>query len=108
MLVLVCPGGLADLPGHGPAGTQVVAVDGKSARGSRTDAAPAAHLLSAVTAAGRVVSQPRGRRQDQRVSVSGIPDVGAAVKMGFCGGCPSDADDLWVTAAVAKSRCAAS
>ncbi|WP_240508908.1 ISAs1 family transposase [Streptomyces agglomeratus] len=59
VLVLVCPGGLADLLGHCPAGTQAVAVDGKSARSSRTDAAPAAHLLAAVTAAGRVVSQLR-------------------------------------------------
>jgi predicted transposase YbfD/YdcC len=59
VLVLVCPGGLADLLGHSPAGTETVAVDGKSARGSRTDTAPAAHLLSAVTAAGRVVSQLR-------------------------------------------------
>ncbi|MGW1328313.1 ISAs1 family transposase, partial [Streptomyces antibioticus] len=58
VLVLVCPGGLADLLGHAPAGAQAVAVDGKSARGSRTDAAPAAHLLSAV-AAGRTVSQLR-------------------------------------------------
>lgn len=58
VLVLVCPGGLADLLGHAPAGAQAVAVDGKSARGSRTDAAPAAHLLSAVTA-GRTVSQLR-------------------------------------------------
>ncbi|MFE5550191.1 ISAs1 family transposase, partial [Streptomyces sp. NPDC056534] len=40
VLVLVCPGGLADLLGHGPAGTQTIAVDGKSARGSRTDTAP--------------------------------------------------------------------
>ncbi|WKK23409.1 ISAs1 family transposase [Streptomyces olivoreticuli] len=59
VLVLVCPGGLADLLGHGPAGTESVAVDGKSARGSRTDTVPAAHLLSAVTAAGRTVSQLR-------------------------------------------------
>ncbi|MFE5699003.1 ISAs1 family transposase [Streptomyces erythrochromogenes] len=34
-------------------------MDGRSARGSRTDTAPAAHLLSAVTAAGRTVSRPR-------------------------------------------------
>jgi hypothetical protein len=34
-------------------------VDGKSVRGSRTETAPAAHLLSAVTAAGRTVSQLR-------------------------------------------------
>ncbi|MEJ8632157.1 ISAs1 family transposase [Streptomyces sp. MS2.AVA.5] len=59
VLVLVCPGGLADLLGHCPAITESVAVDGKSARGSRTDARPAAHLLSAVTAAGRTVSQLR-------------------------------------------------
>ncbi|MGW2588131.1 ISAs1 family transposase [Streptomyces virginiae] len=59
VLVLVCPGGLADPLGRDPAGTQTVAVDGKSARGSRTDATPAAHLLSAVMAAGRVVSQLR-------------------------------------------------
>ncbi|WP_328624550.1 ISAs1 family transposase [Streptomyces sp. NBC_00353] len=56
---VVCPGGLADLMGEAPVGARSVAVDGKSARGSRTDAAPAAHLLSAVTAAGRVVSQVR-------------------------------------------------
>ncbi|MEU9002207.1 ISAs1 family transposase [Streptomyces sp. NPDC048551] len=59
VLVGVCPGGLADLLGHGPTGTPAVAVDGKSARGSRTDTAPAAHLLSAVTADGRIVSQLR-------------------------------------------------
>ncbi|MET8414054.1 ISAs1 family transposase [Streptomyces sp. NPDC005195] len=59
VLALVCPGGLADLLGHDPAATESVAVDGKSARGSRTDTAPAAHLLSAVTAAGRTVSQLR-------------------------------------------------
>src|SRR3954453_16258948 len=44
VLVLVCPGGLADLLGHGPAGAESVAVDGKTARGSRTETAPAAHL----------------------------------------------------------------
>ncbi|WP_323187970.1 transposase family protein [Streptomyces sp. NBC_01264] len=59
VLIAVCPGGLADLLGHSPAGTESVAVDGKSARGSRTDVAPAAHLLSAVTATGRTVSQLR-------------------------------------------------
>lgn len=59
VLAAVCPGGLADLLGHSPAGTESVAVDGKSARGSRTDTAPAAHLLSAVTATCRTVSQLR-------------------------------------------------
>ncbi|MFD7079079.1 ISAs1 family transposase [Streptomyces sp. NPDC059918] len=61
-----CAGGLLAFSGssksslgHGPADTESVAVDGKSARGSRTDTAPAAHLLSAVTAAGRTVSQLR-------------------------------------------------
>ncbi|MFE1045457.1 ISAs1 family transposase [Streptomyces olivaceus] len=55
----VCPGGLADLMGEAPTGAPAVAVDGKSARGSRTDTGLAAHLLSAVTATGRVVSQLR-------------------------------------------------
>lgn len=55
----VCPGGLADLTGEAPVGAESVAVDGKSARGSHTDTAPAAHLLSALTAAGRIVSQLR-------------------------------------------------
>ncbi|MFD5514342.1 transposase family protein, partial [Streptomyces sp. NPDC127051] len=59
VLAGVCPGGLADLLGHGPAGTESVSADGKTARGSRTDTAPAARLLSAVTAAGRTVSQLR-------------------------------------------------
>uniref|UniRef100_UPI001E53DAAB transposase n=1 Tax=Kitasatospora sp. MBT63 TaxID=1444768 RepID=UPI001E53DAAB len=34
-------------------------MDGKSARGSRTDDTPAAHLLAAVTGAGRTVTQVR-------------------------------------------------
>ncbi|WP_370424110.1 hypothetical protein AB8O64_35575 (plasmid) [Streptomyces sp. QH1-20] len=51
------PGALSDPLGHGLTGMQAVAVDGKSARGSRTDSAPAAHLLPAVTAAGHIVSQ---------------------------------------------------
>ncbi|WP_037672375.1 hypothetical protein [Streptomyces griseus] len=33
-----CPGGLADLLGHDPAGTDTLAIDGKSARGSRLGA----------------------------------------------------------------------
>ncbi|GHE69212.1 hypothetical protein GCM10014715_23810 [Streptomyces spiralis] len=59
ILTLVCPGGLADLLGCDPAGARTLAVDGKCARGSRTDAAPAAHLLSAVLTGGRTVSQLR-------------------------------------------------
>ncbi|KPI21055.1 transposase IS4 family protein [Actinobacteria bacterium OV450] len=59
VLVGVCPGGLADLLGQEPADTESISVDGKSARGSRTDTAAAAHLLSAVTAGGRTVSQLR-------------------------------------------------
>ncbi|MET7390625.1 transposase family protein [Streptomyces sp. NPDC005529] len=51
VLVLVCSGVLADLLGHSPAGTESIAGDGKCACGSRTDTAPAAHLLSAHTAA---------------------------------------------------------
>ncbi|WP_420716623.1 transposase family protein [Streptomyces sp. H27-H1] len=40
VLLGVCHGGLADLLGDGPAGTESVAVDGKTARGSRTDTVP--------------------------------------------------------------------
>src|SRR5262249_42691121 len=43
----VCPGGLADLLGCDPSGVDTLAVDGKSARGSRHADAPAAHLLAA-------------------------------------------------------------
>ncbi|WP_328335229.1 MULTISPECIES: ISAs1 family transposase [unclassified Streptomyces] len=59
VLAAVCPGGLADLLGCDPADTSSLAVDGKSARGSRTESVKAAHLLSAVTADGRIVSQLR-------------------------------------------------
>ncbi|MCD7445734.1 ISAs1 family transposase, partial [Streptomyces lincolnensis] len=59
LLTLVCPGGLADLLGCDPAGTRHLAVDGKAARGSRTDTGPAAHLLSAVLEGGPTVSQLR-------------------------------------------------
>jgi predicted transposase YbfD/YdcC len=57
VLTSVCPGGLADLLGSTPADAGQVAVDGKSARGSRTDTGDAVHLLSAVTGSGRVISQ---------------------------------------------------
>ncbi|MCF4136466.1 ISAs1 family transposase [Streptomyces sp. Tue 6430] len=59
VLVAVCPGGLADLLGTNPAGTDTVAVDGKTARGSRTDTQAAAHLLAAVTGTGHTVTQLR-------------------------------------------------
>ncbi|MGH3803597.1 MAG: ISAs1 family transposase [Pseudonocardiaceae bacterium] len=55
----VCPGGLADLLGHDPAGADQVAVDGKTARGSRTTDTPAAHLLAAITNTGQTVTQLR-------------------------------------------------
>jgi predicted transposase YbfD/YdcC len=54
-----CSGGLADLLGHDPAGTDTPAVDGKSARGSRLGATPAAHLLAAMTGTGMTVTQLR-------------------------------------------------
>jgi predicted transposase YbfD/YdcC len=57
VLTSVCPGGLADLLGAASAGAGQVAVDGKSARGSRTGTDDAVHLLSAVTGSGRVISQ---------------------------------------------------
>ena len=59
ILTLVCPGGLADLLGFDPAGAGHLAVDGKCVRGSRGATTPAAHLLSAVLADGRTVSQLR-------------------------------------------------
>lgn len=59
LLTLVCPGGLADLLGRDPTGNRHLAVDGRTARGSRTDPGPAAHLLSAVLEGGRTVSQLR-------------------------------------------------
>ncbi|MGC9542530.1 ISAs1 family transposase [Streptomyces sp. UG1] len=54
-----CPGGLADLLGCDPAGCDTVAVDGKSARGSRHHDSPAAHLLAAITGGGMTVTQLR-------------------------------------------------
>ena len=59
MLNAACPGGLADLLGSDPAGAETLAVDGKSARGSRHGEIPAAHLLAAVTGAGLTVTQLR-------------------------------------------------
>ncbi|MCX5060186.1 ISAs1 family transposase [Streptomyces sp. NBC_00201] len=56
---LVCPGGLADLTGAAPAGSDSVAIDGKTARGSRRGQTPAAHLLAAMTGDGRTVTQLR-------------------------------------------------
>ncbi|MFJ1933395.1 ISAs1 family transposase [Kitasatospora sp. NPDC088160] len=56
---LVCPGGLADLTGADPAGSDSIAVDGKAARGSRHGTSPAAHLLAAMTGDGRTVTQLR-------------------------------------------------
>jgi predicted transposase YbfD/YdcC len=54
-----CPGGLADLLGHDPAGADTLAVDGKSARGSRLGTTPAAHLLAAMTGTAMTVTQLR-------------------------------------------------
>ena len=59
VIALACPGGLADLTGADPAGSDSIAVDGKTARGSRHGASPAAHLLAAMTADGRTVTQLR-------------------------------------------------
>lgn len=54
-----CPGGLADLLGHDPAHADTLALDGKSARGSRLGTTPAAHLLAAMTGTGMTVTQLR-------------------------------------------------
>ncbi|WP_405542544.1 ISAs1 family transposase [Streptomyces phaeochromogenes] len=59
VLNAACPGGLADLLGSDPAGAETLAVDGKSARGSRHGEIPAAHLLAAITGAGLTVTQLR-------------------------------------------------
>jgi predicted transposase YbfD/YdcC len=56
---MVCPGGLADLTGADPVGSDSIAVDGKAARGSRHGTSPAAHLLAAMTGDGRTVTQLR-------------------------------------------------
>ncbi|MEV0638960.1 transposase family protein [Streptomyces sp. NPDC050619] len=55
----VCPGGLAGLLGCDRSGADTLAVDGKSARGSRHDDTPAAHLLAAMTGDGLTVTQLR-------------------------------------------------
>ncbi|WP_123979981.1 hypothetical protein [Streptomyces sp. Ag109_O5-1] len=54
-----CPGGLADLLGADPAGSDTPAVDGKSTRGSCSGDSPAAHLPAAVTCAMTAVTQLR-------------------------------------------------
>lgn len=59
VILHTCPGGLADLLGCEPDGSQTVAVDGKSARGSRHGTTPAAHLLAAMTGSGQTVTQLR-------------------------------------------------
>ncbi|GAA1305532.1 ISAs1 family transposase [Streptomyces sanglieri] len=59
VLNTACPGGLADLLGHDPTGADTLAVDGKSARGSRHGDTPAAHLLAAITGDGLTVTQLR-------------------------------------------------
>jgi predicted transposase YbfD/YdcC len=59
VLNAACPGGLADLLGSDPTGAETLAVDGKSARGSRHDETPAAHLLAAITGTGMTVTQLR-------------------------------------------------
>jgi len=59
LIIGTCPGGLADLLGCDPAGAGQLAVDGKTARGSRRGDNPAAHLLAAVTDTGQAVTQLR-------------------------------------------------
>jgi hypothetical protein len=59
LIIRTCPGGLADLLGRDPTGTGQLAVDGKTARGSRTADTPAAHLLAAITDTGQTVTQLR-------------------------------------------------
>jgi len=56
---LACPGGLAELTGADPGSAESIAVDGKTARGSRHGGTPAAHLLAAMTNDGQVIGQLR-------------------------------------------------
>lgn len=48
---------MAELTGADPSGTDTVAVDGKSARGSRIGEMPAAHVLAAMTGDDQTVTQ---------------------------------------------------
>ncbi len=59
VITSVCPGGLADLLGCDPTGAGTVAVDGKTARGSRQGNKPATHLLAALTGTGQTLTQLR-------------------------------------------------
>ncbi|WP_327285635.1 transposase family protein [Streptomyces sp. NBC_01278] len=70
VLTLACPGGLAELTGADPAGADTVAVDGKSARGSRNAEMPAAHLLAAMTGDGQTVTQLRAPTRPTRFPAS--------------------------------------
>jgi predicted transposase YbfD/YdcC len=82
VLLSVCPGGLADLLGCGPDESGTVAVDGKSARGSRTGIRPAAHLLAALTGTGRVLSQLRV--PDKTTEVTGFAKLLAPFDLSGC------------------------
>ncbi|WP_415924569.1 ISAs1 family transposase [Streptomyces sp. MI02-7b] len=82
----VCPGGLADLLGADPAGAQTLAVDGKTARGSRTAGTPAAHLLAAFTGTGQTVTQLR------------VPDKTNEITCFAALLAPYDLEDVTVTA----------
>ncbi|MGA5134455.1 hypothetical protein ACPCTO_32145 [Streptomyces olivoreticuli] len=59
VLERVCPGGPADLAGGDPVGDTAVAVDGKSARGSRNGHVPPVHLSAAMTGDGQTISRLR-------------------------------------------------
>lgn len=63
-----CPGGLADLLGTDPGGAGTLAVDGKSARGSRHGDTPAAHLLTAMTGGGLTVTQLRVPNKTNKIT----------------------------------------
>lgn len=73
LLTTVCPGGLADLLGCDPAGADHLAVDGKTAKGSRIGTAPATHLIAALTGTGHVVSQ--ARVPDKTTEVTALPHL---------------------------------
>jgi hypothetical protein len=84
-----------------------VAVDGKSARGSRTDTRPAAPLLAALTGTGRVLSPLRV--PDKTTEVTGFAKLPAPFDLSGCvvtagAGAVSAASSASVTGSVTKTR----
>ncbi|GAA2237349.1 ISAs1 family transposase [Kitasatospora cystarginea] len=86
---LVCPGGLADLTGADPVGSDSIAVDGKAARGSRHGTSPAAHLLAAMTGDSRTVTQLRVPDKTNEITCFAAPGALRPDRGHGHGRCPS-------------------